>query len=73
MAADYKSLNNNITTAIKDHLMNVDELPTTEVPKLATEITRLVFVELDKSGLTEDAFNRIGTTATPRAAAQGKA
>jgi hypothetical protein len=74
MTTDYQTLNTNITTEIKEHLLNVDALPAnTEVQKLAREITQVVFTELNTSGITEAAFKRLTATVTPLASAQGKA
>ena len=59
MATDYKTLYEQIKASIKDHLIETDALPpNSELPKLAGEITQVVFAELNRSGLTEDMFNR---------------
>ena len=74
MAIDYKTLHEQITAAVKDHLIEADALPpNSEVPKLAREITQVVFTELKRSGFTEEAFNRLAAIAPRRAMAQGRA
>lgn len=58
MVTDYKTLYEQIKASIRDHLVDADALPpNSELPKLAGEITQVVFAELNRSGLTEDAFN----------------
>ncbi|MDT4967633.1 MAG: hypothetical protein QOJ64_2370 [Acidobacteriota bacterium] len=73
MVTDYKTLYEQIKASIKDHLVDADALPpNSELPKLAGEITQVVFAELNRSGLTEDAFNSRWTREVPQFDSRGK-
>ena len=73
MATDYRTLKNNVTAAIKHHLMSTDILPPrAELTNLAGELTQVVFNELQHEGLNAATWNRIDAApAEPRVGAQG--
>lgn len=59
---NYTTLNTNITRAIRNHLMDVDALPPTmALAELASEITDVVFAEMNKAGLTKEAIDGVET------------
>ena len=60
MFTNYTNLNTNITRAIRNHLMDVDALPPTmALAELASEITDVVFAEMNKAGLTKQTIDRV--------------
>lgn len=60
MLTNYASLNTNITRAIRNHLMDVDALPPTmAMAELASEITDVVFAEMNKAGLTKETIDGV--------------
>ena len=60
MFTNYTNLNTNITRAIRNHLMDVDALPPTmALAELASEITDVVFAEMNKAGLTKETIDRV--------------
>lgn len=70
MLTTYATLNTNINRAIRNHLMEADVLPPTmALAELASEITDVVFTEMDNLGLTRevvDGFDRVsGERAKP--------
>ena len=69
MLTTYVTLNTSITRAIRNHLMDVDALPPTmALAELASEITDIVFDEMNKAGLTKEAIDRVDkvTVAHPK-------
>ena len=61
MFTTYATLNTNITKAIRNHLMDVDALPPTmALAELASEITDVVFAEMNKVGLTKEEIDNVG-------------
>ena len=73
MATDYRTLKNNVTAAIKHHLMSTDILPPRpELTNLAGELTQIVFRELQNEGLNAATWNMIDTaSAETKVGAQG--
>jgi len=68
MLTTYTALNTNITRAIRNHLMDVDALPPTmALAELASELTDVVFAEMDKAGLTKETIDSVGTREPARA------
>ena len=69
MTTNYATLNNNIASAIKNHLINVDALPPTEeLPQLSRELTEVVFAELNNAGITRETIESLGVPAAKAAA-----
>lgn len=67
MATDYLTLKNNVTAAIKHHLMSANILPPrTELTNLAEELTQVVFRELQIEGLNAATWNRIDAAPAER-------
>jgi len=64
MATDYLTLKNNVTAAIKHHLMSTDILPPrAEITNLAGELTQVVFNELQNEGFNAATWNMIDAAA----------
>jgi hypothetical protein len=56
----YERLNANIASSISNHLLEADALPpTTALTQLAFEITKVVFVEMDRIGLSRETIDAI--------------
>ena len=68
MSTTYATLNTNITKRIRNHLMDVDALPPTlALAALASEITDIVFAEMNTAGLTKEAIDSIDEVRSLRA------
>jgi hypothetical protein len=64
--------NEKLTTAIKNHLLNVDAIPpTAEVSKLAGELARVCLAELNTAGLSGESIENLFAPSAFKAKAQG--
>jgi len=65
-------VNERLSTAIKNHLLNVDAIPpTTEVSKLASDLARVCLTELNTAGLLTESIENLFAPSVMRAKAQG--
>lgn len=72
MSQNYLELRNSITKGVQEHLLEIDALPpTTEVFRLALEITDVVFTELNRSGVTKETLELDMKSSPPATARAG--
>ncbi len=63
--------NEKLTTAIKDHLLNVDALPpTAEVLELAGDLAQVCMTEFNKAGVASETVEKLFAPPTFRAKAR---
>lgn len=64
--------NEKLTTAIKNHLLNVDAIPpTVEVSRLASELAQVCLSELNTAGLGTEAVEPLFASSAFKAKARG--
>lgn len=72
MSTNYAS--ERIATAIQEYLINVDAIPPTwEATRLATDITEIVWTELNDAGLSRETLEGFFVATNRRSRAQGTA
>jgi hypothetical protein len=63
-----------VTAAIKNHLIVANAIPpTTEASRLASEITEVVWTELNNAGLSREAVENLFASTAAKAKSQGRA